>query len=149
MAELDEILRYWAADREAVPVLNISDVQFLYDKGWEGTDVTPGEPATVGVRYSVHRDIVHTCDFKDLAGFIAELAQVSKRGPFPEKIAKEQTHKQIQIEEARNEIDKIMVLLDPVLNEKSVIDENLRRLVDTHLKNINTILLNLWEAENV
>jgi hypothetical protein len=82
MPELNEILRYWAADREAVPVLNITDLTHDFDKGWGGTEETPGDPPTFVITYNVVKKQVIPIDASELGNFIMELAQVSARGPF-------------------------------------------------------------------
>lgn len=82
MADLDEILKYWAADREGVSALYISEVEHDFDQGWPGTDVTVGDPPEVIVKYKVTRSIVYRREASELGAFVAELAQVAARGPF-------------------------------------------------------------------
>lgn len=82
MADLDEILRYWAADREAVSALQITDLEFDFDSGWPGTDVTPGDPPEIVVKYSVTRHVVYRHETSKLGDFIAKLAMVARNGPF-------------------------------------------------------------------
>jgi hypothetical protein len=85
MAELDEILKYWAADREGVSVLQISELKYDFDKGWPGTDVTPGDVPEIVITYSVLGHAVYRRDASELGNFIAELAEVAARGPFRAK----------------------------------------------------------------
>lgn len=78
---LEEILRAWAADRENVSRLAISDVSFDYDEGFHGTDVTPPEWPECVVKYTVKKDIIFRVDVRDLGRFVHELAKVASRGP--------------------------------------------------------------------
>lgn len=79
MADLAEILKYWAADREAISSLGISNVEFDFDSGWEGTDVTPGDPPEIVVKYTYTRTVVVRKKVSELGEFITELAQVARR----------------------------------------------------------------------
>jgi len=74
MADLEEILAYWAADREQVLRTGISEVSFDYDQGWGGTDVTPGQEPRVIVKYTVTKQVVHYTEIGELGDFISELA---------------------------------------------------------------------------
>lgn len=89
MPELDEILRYWAADRENVSVLNITDLAHDFDKGWGGSDVTPGDPPTFVITYNVSKKQVIQIEANNFGNFITELSKVAARGPF-RKISEEQ-----------------------------------------------------------
>lgn len=82
MADLKQILAYWAADREGVSVLAISDLEYDFDEGWPGTDVTPGDPPEIIIKYKITKDVIYRRDSKELGDFIAELAQVAAHGPF-------------------------------------------------------------------
>jgi hypothetical protein len=85
-ANLEEILRYWAADREGVPVLSITNLKFDFDEGWPGTDVTPGEMPEIIVTYDVTKHVMYRHEVTKLGDFIAELAMVARRGPFPSEL---------------------------------------------------------------
>lgn len=82
VAELEEIIRYWAADREGVSVLKIENVKFNFDEGWPGTDVTPGDLPEVVVSYDVTKHEIYRHEVCDLGNFIVALAKVARRGPF-------------------------------------------------------------------
>jgi hypothetical protein len=81
MADLDGALKRWAADREALlddrfaSTNEISDVNLIFDEGWAGTDVTPGDPAEFRVAYTVSRRVTITIPGKELAQFIRELVE--------------------------------------------------------------------------
>jgi hypothetical protein len=77
--ELETILKYWAADREAVPSTGIIAVEFDYDAGWPGSDVTPPEWPEIIVKYTVSKSVVYRVRVNELGGFIGELADVSSR----------------------------------------------------------------------
>lgn len=81
MAELDELVKYWIADREAVSVLRISDIEFDFDEGWPGTDVTPGELPEVVIKYTVTRDVVYRRPSHELGELLMEFVSVAARGP--------------------------------------------------------------------
>jgi len=81
MADLKEILKYWAADREGVSVLNISDLEFDFDNGWPGTDVTPGDLPEVAITYNVTKSVTYRHPVSELGDFIFQLATVAARGP--------------------------------------------------------------------
>lgn len=82
MVDMNEILKYWAADREGVSVLAISEIEFDLDDGWPGTDVTPGDLPEVVVKYTVTREVVYRHPVSKLGDFISQLADVGMRGPF-------------------------------------------------------------------
>lgn len=79
--QLEDILKYWAADREGVSSLNVLSVEFDFDQGWPGTDVTPGEPPEVVIKYKIEKEVVYRHPVNELGEFIAELSQVASRGP--------------------------------------------------------------------
>jgi hypothetical protein len=81
MAELGEIIKYWAADREGVSVLNISNIQYDFDKGWPGTDVTPGDVPEIVITYNVRKAVEFRHPASELGDFLTQLAQVASRGP--------------------------------------------------------------------
>lgn len=81
---LETALKYWAADREGVSVLEISDVQFFFDEGWGGTDVTPGDPPEFVVTYKVTPSSRYASkhiriDNQKVGEFIGEIADTSRR----------------------------------------------------------------------
>lgn len=81
MADLEAALKRWAADREAAEhgaftsSTIITEVKLHFTEGWEGTDVTPGDPASFRVSYVVTRNVVVKMDGKDLTKFIKELVE--------------------------------------------------------------------------
>lgn len=79
MADLNEILRAWAADQENVPRTHISNVSYDYEDGF-GTEET-SEPSVFIVKYTVIREIGHRIEIEDLGDFIGELANTMMRGP--------------------------------------------------------------------
>lgn len=81
---LEKALKYWAADQEGCSVLEIYDVEFSFDPGWGGTDVTPGDPPEFVISYTVKRDPKHgvkriSIDNVDVGRFIGEIADTSRR----------------------------------------------------------------------
>lgn len=92
MADLSEIIHSWAAGREGVSPFKISDVEFDFDEGWPGTDVTPGDMPEIVIKYRVHRDVIYKREVSELGDFIQELAiSVANRGtivaePEPDEI---------------------------------------------------------------
>jgi hypothetical protein len=81
MADLSKVIRSWAAGREGVSQLEISHVEFDFDKGWPGTDVTPGDMPEIVIKYRVHRDVIYRREVTELGDFISELAiSVANKG---------------------------------------------------------------------
>lgn len=146
MADLTEILRYWAADREGAPAFGISEITFDIDKGWAGTPDTPGDPAEVVVTYMVTKKQVYRVEANELGGFITELADVAGRGPLITFVPP----KNPKVEEARAEIDFILASIDPTLNPSYTMgqpvvqfDNTLRNKVGDSLMRIDKILKEL------
>jgi len=80
-----ETLRYWVSEKpgkERISPEEISDVRFNYNEGWEGTDVTPGDPPSISVSYRVSYEMTAVIPMTDLGNFINEMAKVQSRGPF-------------------------------------------------------------------
>lgn len=77
MGDLDEIMGFWAADREGVSVLDISNIEFDFDKGWPGTEVTPGDLPEIVIKYTVTKKVVYRREASELGTFIKELASAS------------------------------------------------------------------------
>lgn len=81
MADLKEILRSWAAGREGVSQLEITGIEFDFDEGWPGTDVTPGDMPEICVQYRVTRHVIYKRPVDELGDFIMELAGAMHKWP--------------------------------------------------------------------
>lgn len=81
MADLNEILRAWVADKEGVPRTRVVHVDHEYDEGWAGTDVTPGDEGKFIVHYTVLKSEMRSFDISDLGELIADLADTMRGGP--------------------------------------------------------------------
>lgn len=83
MADLQHALRLWAADHAAkqtngfVASGEISKVQMVFDEGWAGTDVTPGDPPEFMVCYTVTKKVTVRIEGEGLTKFISELVERS------------------------------------------------------------------------
>jgi hypothetical protein len=77
--ELEVILRHWAAKNEEVSPLEIIKVKFDFDPGWNGTDVTPGDPPELSVSYDVVQHRVITIPMNEVGPFIEQLAEIRYR----------------------------------------------------------------------
>ena len=78
---LTSMLRYWAADREGVSALQITNVEFVVDPGFGGSDVTPPEPPSCCINYTVSHTKMIEIDHRNMGNFLAEIAEVASRGP--------------------------------------------------------------------
>lgn len=83
MADLDGALRRWAADHAAtafgefVSSNDIEDVEMLFNEGWPGTDVTPGDPPEFTIRYTINKIVYVQIEGKELTKFISDLVKRS------------------------------------------------------------------------
>jgi hypothetical protein len=80
-ATLDKIVKQWVADREGVSVLDVTDLEYDFDEGWPGTEVTPGELPEIVIKYTIKKTQVYRHPANKLGDFIFELAKVARRGP--------------------------------------------------------------------
>lgn len=71
---LDDIFRAWAADKLNMHTSSVESVRWEHVPGWEGTDVTPGEPPYTIAVIHLHDGSVETIDCgNDLSALLREL----------------------------------------------------------------------------
>lgn len=81
MADLMKAIRSWAAGREGVSQLDILDIEYDFDEGWPGTDVTPGDLPEVVIQYKVQKHVIYKKPVAELGDFITELAAAMANRP--------------------------------------------------------------------
>ncbi len=85
--QLEAVLKYWAADKEGVPVTGISKIDFDVDTDiFMGSDVTPPEPIEIVIKYTVTKQVSYRVEVDQTGPFLIELARVVTRGPMPKEL---------------------------------------------------------------
>lgn len=80
--DLETALKYWVADKEAISVLQVERVELIFDPGWSGTDVTPGDPPEVVIQYTIKpqdKSVRFDAKSEPLTKFIGEIAATARR----------------------------------------------------------------------